>query len=80
MNRRGFLGALLGTAAAAVLSPLEKLYAQVAVKTEPVATFSDINAALKEVFPPGYFAEIVEQQSMFWRKGSPDRAGHNHGL
>jgi hypothetical protein len=66
MNRRGFIAALLASAAAATLSPLEATFARTYVEMEPV-TFEGINACLKQIYPPGYFAEILEQESVFRR-------------
>lgn len=67
MNRRGFLSALLGSAAFVSLSPLEKLYTYTAVREPEIASFADLNAALKDVYSPGYFEAILEQESAFRR-------------
>ncbi len=65
MNRRGFLAALLASAAAATLSPLEATFARTYVETEPVVTLQGLNACLKEIYPPGYFDAILNQESAF---------------
>ena len=67
MNRRGFLALLAGTAGALALGPIEASYAQVLQATPEVATFEGLNACLKELYSPSYFADVVHQESPFYR-------------
>jgi len=74
MNRRGFLALLAGTAGALALGPIEATYAQVLQAEPEVATLEGLNACLKHIYPPSYFADVVHQKSAFYRflKETPD--------
>lgn len=74
MERRGFLGLLAAIPLAGRLVPAPKpelvrgvdlaVGEAMAVKTE-LGGYSDISAALKEVYPPRYFEGLVERESPF---------------
>ena len=68
LDRRGFLAALLASAAVATLSPLEATFARTYVETKEVVTFKSLNAMLQQIYPPGYFEAILNQESTFRRK------------
>jgi hypothetical protein len=63
-TRRGFLGLLAGAAAAvALLPPIEHLFAEVAPSAP--ATFSELSAMLREIYPPAFFEELIEREAPF---------------